>query len=231
MKRKADIAALLAKAEQQLSQILKEYDSSLQHQAIAAPLLVDIKNYCENLRSVLDYLAHEIREKYCPGANPKDRFYFPILPDTTQFGAQVGKWFPGLASSAAAVWAALENCQPYRPGHAWVALFNKVNSENKHGALVPQTRQEVGTQVKAEIRGGGSVAWNPSSVRFGPGVPIGGVSVDPSTQMPIPDPRLKVTKTIWVDFQFDGIGGSAIGLLRDALSGVKAIDAGLNPYI
>jgi hypothetical protein len=60
-------------------------------------------------------------------------------------------------------------------------------------------------------------------VRFGSGVLIGGVPVDPSTQMPVADPRLKVTKTIWVDFQFDGIGGSAIQLLREALSGVKAI--------
>ncbi len=231
MKRKGDIAALLAKSEQQLNEILKAYDSSLQQQAIAAPLLVDIKNYCENLRSVLDYLAHEIREKYCPGANPKDRFYFPIFPDATQFAAQAGKWFPGLASSASRVWAALESCQPYQPAFAWLGLFNKVNNENKHGALVPQTRQELGTQVKAEIQGGGSVAWNPSSVRFGAGVSIGGVRVDPSTQMPIADPRLKVTRTVWVDFHFDGIGGSAIGLLRESLSGVKAIDASLNPYV
>lgn len=231
MTRKTDIAALLTKADQQLETILKEYDLSLHRQSIAAPLLVDIKNYCENLRSVLDYLAHGIREKYCPNANPKDRFYFPIFPNATLFASQAEKWFPGLAIEVPAIWASLEKSQPYRPDCAWLGLFNKLNNENKHGALVAQTRQEVGTQVKADIRGGGSVAWNPSNVRFGAGVSIGGVPVDPTTQLPVPDPRLNVSKTIWIDFQFDGVGGSAIGLMRDALSGVKAIDATLGPYM
>jgi hypothetical protein len=45
--------------------------------------------------------------------------------------------------------------------------------------------------------------------------------------VPVPDPRLKVTKMIWVDFHFDGIGGSAIGLLRESFSGVSAIEAAL----
>src|SRR3989338_3289158 len=230
MTRQTDIAALLTKSEQQLQTIMKEYDSSLHEQAIAAPLRVDIKNYCENLRSVLDYLAHGLRDKHCPTANSKSRFYFPILPDASQFASQAALWFPGLSSSAPAVWAELEKCQPYQAGYAWLGTFNKVNNENKHGALVAQTRQEVVTRVQADITGGGSVSWNPGSVRFGNGVFIGGVQVNPSTQMPVPDPRLKITKTVWVDFQFDGIGVSALGLLKDALNGVKAINAALSPY-
>jgi hypothetical protein len=231
MSRQTDITALLTKAEQQLQSIMKEYDSSLHEQAIAAPLRVDIKNYCENLRSVLDYLAHGIREKHCPSANPNDRFYFPILPDATQFSSQTAKWFPGLKAAAPAVWAELEKCQPYQLSYAWLGSFNKVNNENKHGALIAQTRQEVATRLQADIAGGGSVSWDPGSVHFGRGVFIGGVPVNPSTQMPVPDPRLKITKTVWVDFQFDGVGVSAIGLLQDALKGVKAINAALTPHI
>ena len=231
MTRQADIAALLARAEHQLQSLMNEYDSSLHERAIAAPLRVDIKNYCENLRSVLDYLAHGARERHCPNANPKDRFYFPILPDAAQFASQTAKWFPGLQTTAAIVWAVLEKCQPYQPGYAWLGNFNKVNNENKHGALVAQTRQEVASRVQADIAGGGSVSWNPSEVRFGSGVSIGGVPVNPSTQMPVPDPRLKITKTVWVDFQFDGIGVSAISLLQDALKGVKAINAALTPHL
>jgi hypothetical protein len=73
MARKTDIAALLAKADQQLGAIMKEYDSSLHQQSIAALLRVDIKNYCENIRSVLDYVAHGIRETHCPGARSTTR--------------------------------------------------------------------------------------------------------------------------------------------------------------
>jgi len=230
MSRKADIVSLLSRAEGQLVAIGKEYEGSLHRQSVDPALRVDIKNYCENLRSVLDYLAHEIREKLCKGANPRARFYFPILPDATQFSAQASKWFPGLQGASPTVWSFLEQFQPYQQGKAWLGHFNKVNNENKHGNLVPQTRQET-TRIQADIAGGGSVSWNPANVRFGSGVYIGGVPVDPRTQMPAQDQRLTVTKTIWVDFVFDGIGVSAIGLLREALSGVKAINAALSPHI
>ena len=70
MNRKSDISALLGRAEQQLQAIAKEYDSSFHAVVIAPPLRVDIKNLCENLRSVLNYLARDIRDKYCASANP-----------------------------------------------------------------------------------------------------------------------------------------------------------------
>jgi hypothetical protein len=230
MTREHDIAALLAKAEQQLLQIMKEYDASLHAKAIHAALKVDVKNYCENLRSVLDYLAHGIREKYCPSENPKDIFYFPISPDARQFTGQVARSYPGLKNTSVAVWNVLEKCQPYQPNCGWLGHLNKVNNENKHGALVAQERHET-ERITADISSGGSVSWNPAGVRFGSGVLIGGVPVDPSTQMPVANERLKVTKTTWVDFHFQGIGVSAIALLRDALPGVKAINAALAPHL
>ncbi len=230
MSRKADIAALFSRADGQLAVIVKEYEASLHKQSVDPALRVDIKNYCENLRSVLDYLAHDIRDKFCQGANPKARFYFPILPDAAQFAAQASQWFPGLQSASPAVWSLLEQYQPYQQGRAWLAHLNMVNNENKHGNLVPQTRQET-ARIQANIAGGGSVSWNPANVKFGSGVYIGGVPVDPRTQMPVQDQRLTVKKTIWVDFVFDGVGTSAIGLLRDALAGVKAINAALSPHI
>ena len=228
--RQDDISALIAKAERQLPEIMKEYDAALHAQTIAALLKVEIKNYCENLRSVLDYLAHSIREKYCPTENPKDIFYFPITPDSSQFAGQVNKSYPGLQSANATVWSLLESFQPYHPAYAWLGRFNKVNNENKHGALVAQTRQET-SQIRADIAGGGSVAWNPSQVKFGGGVFIGGVPVDPSTQMPASDPRLNISKITWVDFHFQDPGVSAIALLRDALAGTKTINASLSPHL
>lgn len=230
MARQDDISALLAKAEQQLKEIQNEYNASLHEQTIPGHLKVTIKNYCENLRSVLEYLAHDIREKHCPNANPKDRFYFPILPDLKQFSSQMNQWFPDLKNNAPKLWAQFEQFQPYQQGQEWLGHFNKVNNENKHEALVAQTRQ-VQTSVRADIKGGGSVLWTQENVRFKGKVFIGGVPVDPSTQMPVSDPRLNVTKTEWVDFRFDEIGVSAIVLLRQVLQGVKGINETIKPHI
>jgi hypothetical protein len=75
-------------AEQQLRATMKECDSSLHERAIVALLRVDIENYCENLPSVLDYLAHGIGDNYCLAAYPKVRFYITILPDATHFASR-----------------------------------------------------------------------------------------------------------------------------------------------
>lgn len=167
-------------------------------------LQVNIKNLCENLRSVLDYVAHDIRETHCTSADPKARFYFPIIEDNAGFDAQAKKWYPGLEITAPALWNYIESLQPFQPGAAWLGLFNKVNNDNKHGDLVPQTRTET-EQVRVDIDGGGSVAWLPQNVKFDAGVYIGGVPVDPRTQMPVPHPSQTVQRIIWVDFRFEGV--------------------------
>ena len=60
-------------------------------------------------------------------------------------------------------------------------------------------------------------------VKFGAGVRIGGVPVNPDTQMPVPHPSQTVEKIIWVDFRFKGIDVSAIELLSKSVTGVKSI--------
>jgi len=216
--RKTNIDALLIKAQEQLNAIRGEYDRSLHAQQIEPALKIDIKNLCENLRSALDYIAHDIREKHCPAANPKDRFYFPILPDSQAFSKQANQWFPSLATTCPAVWALLESIQPFQPGYEWLSRFNRLNNENKHGNLVEQTRKE--THRITASTPGGSVSWDPASVRFGAGVYIGGVPVNPATQMPVPHPSQVVERVIWVDFQFADIGVSALSLLSDAVFGI-----------
>jgi hypothetical protein len=216
--RKSNIDALLSKAQDQLKAIRAEYDRSLHAQQIEPALKIDIKNLCENLRSALDYIAHDIREKHCSAANPKDRFYFPILPDAQTFAKQATQWFPGLTGTCPALLTLLESIQPYQPGYEWLGRFNRLNNENKHGNLVEQTRKE--THRITASTPGVTVSWDPASVRFGAGVFIGGVPVNPATQIPVPHPSQTVERTIWVDFQFADIGVSALSLLSDSVTGI-----------
>jgi hypothetical protein len=64
MSRKDDIEALLKRAVRALPKIRSEYDKALHDKTISADLRIDIKDYFSNLRSVLDYLAHDIVDKY-----------------------------------------------------------------------------------------------------------------------------------------------------------------------
>jgi hypothetical protein len=221
--RQGSIKALLKKADSQIQQIEAEYNKSLHAKAIEPALRVDIKNVCENLRSVLDYLAADIRERYCPKASGTDRFYFPILPDKKTFDNRVDQWFPGLRQAAPALVPALEAVQPFQAGQEWLGHFNRLNNDNKHGDLVEQTCVEA-QETKVTGQGGGGVSWT-SGVTFGSGVSVMGVPIDPKTQLPVPHPSIKVERITWVDFQFAGIGISALGLLKRALSAITTIEA------
>lgn len=216
--------ALLARVDSDLPMVEAAYNASLQARTIADDLKIDIKNLCENLRSVLDYLAHDIRAKYCPAPKPSERFYFPILPDRAQFDAQVERWYPGVRIAAPKLWSYLESIQPYQAGREWLGLFNRLNNENKHGDLVEQTRVE-NREIRATSSGGAKVSWNPAGVKFGPGVSIAGVPVDPRTQMPVPHPSLKVEQITWVDFRFAGLNVSALWLLKMAGAGIREMVA------
>jgi hypothetical protein len=219
--RRKDVDALIARSREDFAAVEAAYQSALHDRAISAELRIDIKNLCGNLRSTLDYVARDIRETHCPSADPRTRFYFPIMSDATQYQNQMNNWYPGLNVAAPDLWNYLENVQPYHPSHSWLGTFNRVNNDNKHESLVEQTRAEA-HRVNVSF-GGGNVSWDPKAVKFGSGVFIGGVPVDPSTQMPVPDASQKVERVIWVDFQFEGIGESALGLLRQSLDGICTI--------
>jgi hypothetical protein len=227
--RKNSIQALIARCETDLAKIEGAYEDSLHRQQIHADLKVDIKNLCGNLRSILDYIAHDIRETHCATANPKARFYFPIFVSAAEFEVMANKWYTGLKNTLPELWSFLEAVQPYHSDWSWLGIFNRINNDNKHGNLVAQTRNET-EQVKVSA-GRGGVSWLPTAVRFGRGVFINGVPIDPRTQMPVPDPSLKVERIIWVDFRFDGENVSALGLLKQALAGIRKIASDIEKWV
>jgi hypothetical protein len=231
MNRDSEIDALFTKTKMQLVDIRAEYKKSLDAQNISDLLKVDIKNFFENLRSVLDYSAHSIREKFCPSANPRNRFYFPILPDINSFTSQMNNWYPHLMNTCPDIYNYLESIQPFNSGNEWLGHFNKVNNENKHGTLVEQTRHEEVKKITAKSPVGGEVSWDPSSVTYGSGVFIHGVQVDPATQLPEPSIHQTIEKTIWVDFRFLGINVSALSLIKNTLSGVEKISMELRKHL
>ena len=225
MARKEDIEALLRRSETAIGKIAKEYEGSLHNKEISADLRIDIKEIYGNLRSVLDYLAHDIVDKYCPGAKPKNILYFPIRGDQNSFVADMNKSYPDLIVNNPKIYGILNDLQPFiKDENKWLSFFNKLNNENKHNNLVAQTRTEV-KEVKVS-GGGGSVSWG-SGVTFGSGVSVMGVPIDPNTQLPIPNNTVKTEIITWVDFQFDDINMSALGLTRESLKRISEIYSSL----
>ena len=98
--RRSSIDALIRRCKQDIQELEKAYRDSLHEKEVSDDLRIDIKNFCGNLRSVLDYLSHDIRETHCSSANPRDRFYFPIRDSRPDFEGCTRKDYPDLDKNA-----------------------------------------------------------------------------------------------------------------------------------
>ena len=219
MKRTASIEALIKKARETLVDLKQAYEKSLHEKTVREDLCVDIKNIFENLRSCLDYLAHEIFEKHCGGLTKPARLYFPIRSSLTDFSQVMARDFPTVETTCKPVFGYLESIQPY---HApWLGQFNKLNNENKHQNLSEQTRTETRTVSVTRPGSGGGVSWGPG-VTFGGGVSVMGVPIDPRTQLPVPNNQVQTTVTTWIDFRFTEIDSSALPFVEVSINNVEA---------
>jgi hypothetical protein len=212
MKRAHSIQALLRKASSDCTALRAAYAASLHEHQVNEDLKVGIKNILENLRSCLDYLAHDIFETHCSSHKKPDRLYFPIRHTSGEFLQVISKDFPSLSSSAPQVVAVLESVQPYND--PWLANFNKLNNHNKHQELVEQTRTE--SKQTTVTRGSSSISWSPG-VSFSSGISIMGVPIDARTQLPLPNNVAGTKVTIWVSFSFKETGELVIPFLEMSL--------------
>lgn len=227
MSRASSIEALLQKAKQDLASLKMAYETSLHEKHVRDDLKVTIKNIFENLRSCLDYLARDIFETYCRSSKMPSRLYFPIRDTASGFGDAILKDYPGLSTSAKDVVDILEAVQPYRD--PWLGQFNKLNNHNKHQELVEQTRTETRTVKVSSPQG--SVTWTPSGVKFGGGVKVMGVPIDPRTQMPVPNTVTKTEINTWIDFRFKDVNESVLAFVNKSVQNVEGVFQKLRPHL
>jgi len=225
--RSKSITALIGKAKKDFVVLKKDYNNSLDQKVISEELKIDIKNIFENLRSSLDYLAHDIHEA-CITAKPPKILYFPIKQSRKEFDIGINKDFVDLNTNFTDVYTILENVQPYND--PWLTKFNKLNNNNKHQDLVEQTRTEQRRVTVSSKSGNGSVSWGPG-VTFGNGVSVMGVSVDPRTQMPAPNNRVNTEVVIWVDFKFQENDESVLPFIEASINKIENLFIELEKHI
>jgi hypothetical protein len=226
MNRSADITALINKAENDFEQLKTSYKLSLNQKHISNDLKVIIKNIFENLRSCLDYFAHDTFNKYCCAHQQPKNLYFPICKTKKDFESTISKRFPDLDTSSPAVLSHFDAVQPYRD--PWLSQFNTINNENKHLHLVEQTRTE--DKRVTVSNGSGQVSWG-SGVSFGNGVRILGVPIDPNTQLPVPNAKVNTEIVIWVDVRFKEIDQPVLPFVSKSILEVKNLFEALKPLL
>lgn len=136
----ARIEALLDYSELQLTDIMQSYEAQLRTRHVPLELCIKIKNYFENLRSTLDYLAHFFFEVTYPDKPIPDGLKFPCLwtrPVDPVLYAGHGQ-FPDLRSINRGLWEHIELFQPYKRRNKWLRQFYRITNDNKHWDLTAQ---------------------------------------------------------------------------------------------
>lgn len=214
---------LVRHAREKFPEVRKQYQASLAAHEIRAPLRIDVKNILENVRSALEYAARHLHTAVLKGS-AEAKVYFPIASRGARrvdFASLANRAVPGVVGRPDVI-AELAACQEFADTrNGWLPDLATLTNENKHDQLTPQARVET-QRVKAEIDAG-AVIWNPAGIKFGEGVYIGGVPVDPRTQMPVPDSRVRVTRETWVDFQFESLKRSVLPFLEECVLGTEGI--------
>ena len=94
--RKEHVDALLEHGKNDLVKIEEQYNNALDATSIPSNLQIDIKNYMENLRSALDYIAHDIYEQQIAshrasaGKREITNIYFPYGKTENGFKSGIG---------------------------------------------------------------------------------------------------------------------------------------------
>ncbi|WP_058301773.1 hypothetical protein [Gorillibacterium timonense] len=140
-----DSCACLEVAEASMNEILEKELASLENDDVVPFLKVSIKNYLENCRSPLDYVAGYIFDTYCREKYTKKelsgkygRVYFPKKDTPDLLRVSIADNFRGLTDHR--LIKVFDSAQKYNTN--WLDDLSKLVNENKHRNLTAQTPVE-----------------------------------------------------------------------------------------
>lgn len=230
-----DAKELIEHSKQEFEKIKKTYEESLHVKQIKPTLLIEIKNFMENLRSALDFIAHGLFDKYGDQSRTNPKIYFPYAwqgLNQADFNARtiVDSKIPGLSASRPDIANKIEGYQYFSsPRNSWLPKFMDLNNENKHQRLTPQQRTEVkelnisSGNVSMSIGQGASIQiGRGASVQIGETIIPGGQNIDVNNPAKFFGPG-KQTVITWVSFNFSSNNEPVLPLLQQSLVGVEKI--------
>jgi len=230
--RRKSIIDLVEHSKNDLVKIKSDYEASIKEQKVSPSLQINIKNMMENLRSALDYVAHDIYDKIIYpyratlGEKQISDVYFPYGKDENGFNSSIGRNLPKISSLSPPLYSIIERIQPHKCKNDWLYNFCTILNQNKHNTLSPQKKNikksfQVGLPGKGPSISApaGAIIASPGSIRIGNHPVI----FDPNTGIPIQTPGLEVKVTVWVSFLFADTLIEVLPLLQLATKEIEQV--------
>lgn len=224
-----ELESMLDRATELLEDLENEYKNCLQSRNVTERSKNLTHEVLEKLRNALDHTMRRAWRKYIASTLPEQdrkraRVYFPIASDLESLRSILGRGgMAHLDKVNKDFYDFLLKWQPFSSDeNQWLDLLTKISAEGKHLRLTPQKRTEA-RRIKVSRPGGGSVSWDPSSVKFGAGVRIIGAPIDPMTQRIVPTPGVTEQVELWVSFILNGYGINALGFCKEVYKKTRVL--------
>ena len=209
--------ALLDIVPSLLSALQAEYKECVRNLVVSPKFQHDTKTLLGDLRSILDYLAHEL-VRFC--SRPPDKVYFPIagrrVPQASFESSLSKRWLPGIDRSRPDIFTYLVRLQHFYPGNDWLPAFQELSNTNKHVILSEmqvagydavlirldgKPVMQIGDRGYGSIVLGGTLVFRAGSRRA---AIRGPQTIDRNTkQLDHADAGLDVVSATWTEFKFE----------------------------
>jgi hypothetical protein len=138
MKRHPDIQLILDQSAKQLAEINWDYGHAYNGKELPGATKLDVKNILENLKSCLDYLAYEIRERYHPDPSAAtEKVNFPFANNPSHFRSVVARMVcPDLDKSSPPIYSYLESLNYANTSSQWLKEFNHARNDHTHDGFL-----------------------------------------------------------------------------------------------
>lgn len=223
-----DAKDLIEHSQNKLIYIKRIYEESLNKKEVDRFLLIEIKNFMENLRSALDYSAHGLFDKFDIKVN--GNIYFPyakLEANSLIFEKYINKKISRIKLNKPDIYAKLESYQHFSsPHNTWLPKFMDLNNKNKHVYLVPQVKVEY-KELTMNITGGPTIILkNNASLNIKGDILINKEKFSGrqiNAENPFEHKDIKNEVKTWISFNFSINNEPVLPLLESALNGVDKI--------
>lgn len=116
-------------------------------------ICLEVKHILEDMQSVLDYIAVDIHNKYCPTHNLKKVYflYTNEIEQESDFINKINTYFPKLYNNNFDVYKILANVQSFKDNSNWLIKLNDLTNEVKHNDLyINKIEQKKNTTLRSE---------------------------------------------------------------------------------
>lgn len=213
-----NLRAMIARAEELVAQLKAVYERDLRAQVVSLDALNITHEIIEKCSNVMDQaMTLYFYRTIAPLLTelPSRGGYFPAARDEQSYRSSMGRWnATDLQDICPEADTKLRSLQPFSARKNEIYARIRDLAAKKHTSLEPQVRQEQ-RRVSVTRAGSGSVSWD-AGVRFGEGVSIMDVPIDPITQLPAHNQSIDVSEEVWVSFNFEKSGEDAWALCKQA---------------